>query len=112
MTAGLIHRLVRAALDLRLAGWLFRGAQMPGEAAIAAAAQRPVVVGVGGIVGMADEVGHRRIAQHSSAVGQRRAAETQHLSVPRLMLIGVESPTRIISVRRAMKALNSSSGSS
>jgi hypothetical protein len=31
---------------------LFRGAQVPGKAA--AAAQRPVIVGSGGIVGMAD----------------------------------------------------------
>src|SRR5438132_8419490 len=34
---------------------LFRGAQVPGKAA--AAAQRPVIVSSGGIVGMADEIG-------------------------------------------------------
>ena len=40
-----------------------------------------VVVGAAGIVGVANEVGDRRIAQHASAVGQRRADEAQHLSV-------------------------------
>src|SRR5580693_10170250 len=57
---------------------LFRGAQMPDEAAIAAAAQRLIIGSVVGVIGMADEIGHRRVAQHASAVGQRRANEAQH----------------------------------
>src|ERR1700675_2321438 len=60
---------------------LFRGAQVAGENEIAAAAQRPQIVGVRGIVGMTDEIGDRRIAQHAPAVRQRRATETQYLSV-------------------------------
>src|SRR5712671_719097 len=59
----------------------FRGAQMAGEAALAAAAQRAEIIGVFGIVGVTDEVGNRRIAQHASAIGQRRAGKAQHLSV-------------------------------
>jgi hypothetical protein len=59
---------------------LFRGAQVPRKPANSAA-QRPVIVGIGGIVGIADEVGHRCVAQHSPAIGQRRATEAQHLSV-------------------------------
>ena len=33
---------------------LFRGAQVPDKAMISAAAQRPVIVGIGGVVGVAD----------------------------------------------------------
>src|ERR1700682_3841596 len=51
---------------------LFRGAQMAGEAPLATPAQRPVIIGAGGIVGMTDQIGHRRVAQHASAVGQCR----------------------------------------
>src|SRR5260370_26820198 len=76
MTGELIHSLDRAAGTR-----LFRGTQVPRNAATAAATQRPVVVGPGGIVGTADQVGHRRVAPHSSAVRQRRATETQHLAV-------------------------------
>src|ERR1700736_992096 len=55
-----------------------RRAQLPREVAIAAAAaQRAVVVGIRGVVAVADEVGDGRIAQHASAVRQRRAAEAQ-----------------------------------
>ena len=60
---------------------LFRGAQAPGKAMVSAAVQRPAVFGVAEVVGVADEVGHRCVTQHSSAVGQRRATETQHLSI-------------------------------
>src|SRR5258706_3662431 len=104
MTGELIHSLDRAAGTR-----LFRGTEVPSNAATAAAAQRPVVVGPGGIVGTADQVGHRRVAQHSSAVGQRRQLKRSTSPSARLILIGVESPDRIISVRAAMKAFNSSS---
>ena len=59
---------------------LFRGALMTGRIAVEAAAQRAVVVGSGGVVALTDEVGDGRITQHTSAVGQRRATETQHLA--------------------------------
>src|ERR1700675_2847109 len=65
----------------RSARILFRGAQVAGENEIAAAAQRAQIVGVRGVVGMTDELGDRRIAQHAPAVRQRRATETQYLSV-------------------------------
>src|SRR5436305_8839794 len=60
---------------------LFRRAQVPRKPALPAVAQRPVIVGVGGVVGVADEIGYGRVAQHSPAVGQRRATEAQHLAV-------------------------------
>src|SRR3954471_18507094 len=62
---------------------LFRGAELVGEAAIAAT-QRAVVVAAVGIVVVANEVGDRRIAQHAPAIGQRRANETQHLPVGKI----------------------------
>src|SRR6202140_5978049 len=48
---------------------LFRGAQMPDEAAVASVAQRTVEAGAGGTAAMADQLGHRRVAQHPSAIG-------------------------------------------
>ena len=48
---------------------------------------------------MADEVGDRRVAQHAPAVGQRVQLKRSTWPSARLMLIGVESPARIISVR-------------
>src|SRR5271155_2730554 len=68
------RRLCRAAA-------LFGSAQLSGELAIRAVAQRAIIVGAGGIVGMADQIGDRRVAQHSPAVGQHRAGKAQHLPV-------------------------------
>src|SRR3954447_14741727 len=45
---------------------LLRGAQMSDRGTIRAATHRDIEVGLGGIVGMPNEVGHRRIAQHPS----------------------------------------------
>src|SRR3954468_8772161 len=54
-------------------------AQLPNKRAVGAA-QGTVVVSVGGIVAVADEVGDGGVAQHASPVGQRRATEAQHLT--------------------------------
>src|SRR5262245_21770193 len=61
-------------------GILFGGAEVPGHG-VTATAQRAKIVGAAGIVGVTDEIGDRRVAQHAATVGQHRATEAQYLSV-------------------------------
>ena len=58
---------VRSLADVALA--LFGRAQMIAESDAAAAAQGTVVIGASRIVGVTDQIGHRRVAQHATAVG-------------------------------------------
>ena len=89
-----------AGFPARKMAQLFRGAQVPGQGHDFRRRATTGNIRRGRVVGVADQIGYRRVAQHSSAVGQRRATETQHLSVLELDIDRRRIARRIISVRR------------
>src|SRR5438270_12920577 len=63
---------------------ILRSAQVLSRRTISTGARREIELSFGGIVGMPNEIGHRRIAQHPSTIRQSGATETQHLAVREL----------------------------